>query len=667
MTVATDSQKTPLVKIEMQRQTLDAELVRRHLEADNEAEMQQMLQSWSVAEVLRPKHEGQADGNSLHTAVRCGAEKCLKALLSHRLSKEELEAPDLEGHTALLTAVTNARHTALAHLLTAGANVNARDDKHRAALHLLVLKLSKDSAPAEDLLKVADLLLSPTHASKLDLEPHANFLDLTAATPLALATAKLQKEDKARWVANLLELCKKLVKAGASLAEDVNGATVEQVLTQKGWLTEKLLNERRQPPPLRPTAAHVVDLVCMRRSASEVRDALQGKRQEDVREAVNSKLGSDSLLSYAVNIMNTSLVDELLKYGANPWLLEGTKELPLHRAAVKGHVDIFIMLVTKMKDNKKTIDLRDHTASLVQKLMENSHTKTTQSKDHLACLRYLLQECQLDLNQKDPDLTPLHLAAKYNQQEAARELLRAGAFLGARHVEFGKECGAVLDSVLPETLEHAMDDCITHYSDNDNDKTENVVGEHYTLHLDYRFLLPPKQGDASKDSKPVNEVKTLMDVCNSKTHRHLIKHPLVQTLLYAKWKKVQWLYLGNLLLYLFFVSMLTTFAYFLMNLRVTEARLSVLQQNVTINTTSLEASRQGKQIIVLVIRVLLLLAWLFMLVRMVLQITLSFKYLKKIENWLQWSLLVLVPVLCFVPLEMDAIRQLSAWSMIIAW
>ncbi|XP_045101153.1 transient receptor potential channel pyrexia-like isoform X1 [Portunus trituberculatus] len=665
MTVGTDNQKTPLVKIEMQRTKLDADLVKRHLETDNEAAMQHMLQSWSVADVLRPKLDGQAVGNSLHIAVKCGAEKCLKVLLSHRLSKEELEAPDDKGQTPLLTAVSKARHTALEHLLSAGANVNARDDNHKGALHLLVLNLSKDSAQG-DLLRVADLLLSSTHVKKLDLEPHADFLDLTAATPLALATAKIQKEDTAPWVPNLFELCKKLVKAGASLSGDVNGATVQQVLTQKGCLTEKVLSERKHPPP-RHIAAHVVDLVCMRRSGSEVREMLQGERPEDAREAVNSKLGSNSLLSYAVNIMNTSLVEELLRYGADPWLLEWTHELPLHRAAVKGHVDIFTLLVEKMKNNNKTIDLRDHSATLIKKLMENSHTKTTQNEDHLACLRHLLKEAQLDLNQKDPDLTPLHVAAKYNQQEAVRELLRAGAFLGARHVVFGKECGAALDSVLPETLEHAMDDCITHYCDDKSNKTENVVSEHYTLHLDYRFLLPPEQDGNNSDTKLVNEVETLMEVCHSERHRHLIKHPLVQTLLYAKWKKVQPLYIGNLLLYLFFVSMLTTFAYFLMDLRAIEEHLSMLQLNVTINTTSLEASKQGKQIKVHVFLVLLLLASLFMLVKMVLQIKLSFKYLKKIENWLQWSLLVIVPVLCFAPLEMDSIRQCSAWAMIIAW
>ncbi|KAK8405198.1 hypothetical protein O3P69_001632 [Scylla paramamosain] len=654
MTADTDIQKTPLVEIEVQRSLPDANLMEHILNQDNEVKLQQMLQKYTLANVLRPKHKGRKAGTVLHTAVISGAEKCLKVLLSHRPSKEDLEAPDSKGQTALLTAVDNARHAELDHLLTAGANVNARDDNHRGALHLLVLNLSEDSNQVGDFLKVADLLLSSKHVNKLDLEPHANFYDATGATPLALAAAKLQKED-----INLLELCKKLVKAGASLSENVNDSTVKQVLTQKECLTEKLLSERKQPPA-RSTAAQVVDLVCMCKTGSEVEEVLQGKRPEDAREAVRSNLGRDNLLSYAVTVMNTSMVDVLLKYGADPWL-------SFHSAAVKGHVEIFTMLLKKMKEGNDTIDLRDHTASLITNLMANSHIKTTQNIDHMACFRHLLQEAKLNLNQKDPDQTPLHLAAAFNQQEAMSEMLRAGAFLGARHVVCGKDCGSVLDIMLPETLEHAMDRCISHYCKDISDKTENVVSEDYTLHLDYRFLLPPKQNDTKSDSKPVNEMETLMEVCSSKRHRHLIGHPLVNTLLYAKWNKVLLLYWVNLLLYLFFVVMLTKFIYLRKDLRATEVRLSVLQDNGITNTTSLETSMQGKQNSQSVSLVLLMFPSLFMFARMALQIKFSLKYFKNVENYIQWFLLMVVPVLRFAPLEVDHLRQLSAWVMIIAW
>lgn len=671
MVADTDNQKTPLV-VQIEMQPVDADLVRHHLERDNVVDVKQLAQQYNPAAVLRPKLSGpSADtATSLHIAAKHGAEKCLKVLLSGRPSTEDLEAPDSDGKTALLTAVANARPKALQQLLLAGANVNARGDNHRGALHLLVLQLSSKSKEEEEqsrLLEVADLLLSATYVSKLDLEPHANLAGLTNATPLAVAAAKLQQGNVPP---SLIQLCKKLVTAGASLSE-----TVEQVLTQKGCLTTELLQGRRRSPQ-RPTAAHVVDVISMGRSSDEVREVLQGKPQEEVREAVNSSLGSHSLLFHAVNTTNTPLVEVLLEHGARPWVMDVTGELSLHRAAAKGHLIIFTKLLEKMKGRDKTLDLREHSTSLVRKLMENSRSKVApQDGGHLACLRRLLQEdIQLNLNQKDQEQTALHVAAAFNNQEAVSEVLQAGAFLGARQTVLGKDYDTVLDSVLPDTLERAMDGCITHHCEDGNNKTENVVSEEYTLHLDYRFLVPPQQEDTKSEPEPVNEMETLMEVCRSKRHRHAIKHPLVQTLLYAKWRKALPLYLANVGLYLFFVVVLTVFVYFLKDLRLLQARLSRLRGNGT-NDTSLEASVEGlqasvegQQASVYGLMVLLLLAWLYMLVRELFQIRFSREfYLKSIENYLEWFLLVVVVVLCFVRLGVDSTRHLAAWAMIVAW
>ena len=672
MVANTDSHKIPLV-VQIEMPPPDADLVRHHLERDNEAAIQQLLQEGSTIDgVLRPKLSGLSSSidTSLHIAARFGAEKCLR-LLSSRLSKEDLEAPDNNGKTALLVAVANARPGAVHQLLLAGANVNARDDNYRGALHDLVLALSKKSTEMEEqqrFLKVADELLSSTHVSKVDLEPHANLGGLTDATPLSVAAAKLQKEAEAPWVDALRQLCEKLVKAGASLSGKVKEATVEQVLTQNKCLTAELLKER-QSPRLRPTAAHVVDVVCMGGAASEVEKVLEGKPTEEASKAVNSSLGSNSLLFYAVNTMNTSLVEVLMQHGAKPWVVQVTGELPLHRAAAKGHVIIFTKLLEKMKGREKTLDLREHGTSLVKKLMDNSSSKIhTKDLDHMACFRRLLQEdIQLDLNQMYQGQTALHVAVSFNNQEAASELLQAGAFLGARQMVAGKDYGTVLDSILPTTLERAMDGCIQHHCKDGSDKTENVVSEDYTLNLDYRFLLPPHQEDTKSDPKPENEMDTLMEVCCSRRHRHAIKHPLVQTLLYAKWRKALPLYFINVGIYLFFVMVLTLLVYFLKDLRLMQARLSKMHHNGTTDA-SLEASVESQQYSVYVLMGLLLISWLYMLVRELFQIKVSPRfYYKNIENYMEWFLLVVVVVLCFVPLGVDTTRHLAAWAMIVAW
>lgn len=677
MVARSDSQKTPLV-VQIEMKPPDADKVKEHLEKDNESSLQQLLNEGTFAGVLRPRPSGlSADtATSLHVAARHGAEKCLKLLLNHREATEALEAPDVTGATALLVAVAEGQTAALRQLLEAKANINARDESHRSALHWLVVKLSTEQTEEQQsrLQEVADLLLSADHVNKLDLEPHASLALLSSATPLAAAAAKLRRAGGGEpWVSGLLKLCEKLVAAGASISEDAGGdATVEQVLTGKGCLTPEL-QRRRRSPPSRPTAAHVVDVVSMGGGGREVRDVLKGKPEKEARAAVNSRLGKDSLLWRAIDKADASLVEALLDFGADPWRTEATGELALHCAAYVGHDAIFTKLLETMKGRDTTLDLGEHTTSLVRKLMQKGRSKAgPQGADHMACLRRLLQkDVRLDLNQRDTEQTAVHVAAAFNNQEAVSELLRCGGLLGAKRLVLGRPCGTVLDSVLPATLERAMDGCVTHHrvgGGGGADEAENVVSEDYTLHLDYRFLLPPPQEGGKQEPKPVNEMVTLMEVCRSRRHRHAILHPLVQTLLYAKWRKALPLYLLNLAIYFFFVVVLTFFVYRLKDLRVLEARLARLQLNGTVDTAPVEAEAEGQKVALYLLGALLLVSWMFMLLRELFQIVFSREfYLKSIENYLEWFLLVVVVVLCAAPLGLDETRHLAAWAMIVAW
>lgn len=668
MVVARDNQRTPLVvQIEMQRP--DADLVWHHLENDNESSLQDILNHGNLETVLRPRTNFPSvdPSTSLHKAARYGAEKCLKVLLSHKPTPKDLEAPDKEEATALLVAVAEAKPGVLRQLLEAGANINARDENGSSALHVLALKLSTEKKDEQQrrLLEVADILLSPEQVSKLDLEPHAP----QALTPLAVAAAKLLRVDvKEPCLSGLLKLCEKLVAAGASLSENTgSGTTVETVLKEKGCLTPEL-QQRRRKAPRRPTAAHVVDEVFRGRGGDEVQQVLKDRPKEEARAAVNSRLGKYSLLFRAVKDTRTSLVEALLDHGADPWVMEVTGELPLHCAAYVGHESIFKQLLEKMKDEKGNLDLQEHTASLVRNLMQKGRSKAgPQDADHMACLRSLLQDdVKLNLNQEELGQTALHVAAAFNNQEAVSELLRSGAFLGAcRHGLRGEKYGTVLNSVQPATLERAMDGCITHHSTN-AEAAENIVSEDYTLRLDYRFLLPSQQ----EGDRPVNEMDTLMEVCRSRRHRHVILHPLVQTLLYAKWRKALPLYLLNVAFYLLFVVVLTFFVYSLKDLRVLEARVERLQLNDTVSneTTVLVKKVEDQEGTVQLLMALLLIISAFMLVREVFQIIFSREiYVKNIENYLEWFLLVVVLVLCAADLGVDWTRHVAAWAMIVAW
>lgn len=224
-----------------------------------------------------------------------------------------------------------------------------------------------------------------------------------------------------------------------------------------------------------------------------------------------------------------------------------------------------------------------------------------------------------------------------------------------------------LENEEPATLKLAMDRCITHHCEDGIDRTEDVMREEYALHLDCSILLPQQQEDTEGEPKPVNEMEMLKEMCRSKKHRHLIKHPLVQTMLYAKWRKALPFYIANVVLYFLFVVVLTVFVYFLKDLRLWEAWLSNLHHNGTTDA-NLEARLEGQESIAFVLKMVLTLICLYMIVREAFQMISSPKfYRKNIENYLEWLLLGEVIVLCWVDLGVDFTRLIAAWAMIFAW
>lgn len=202
----------------------------------------------------------------------------------------------------------------------------------------------------------------------------------------------------------------------------------------------------------------------------------------------------------------------------------------------------------------------------------------------------------------------------------------------------------------PEVLHKAMNRYIT-ISD---DELHNSI-----MKLDYSFFIPPPLPD------PVNEMEVLKEVCSSKEHRDLITHPLVQTLLFTKWKKARIFCIANMLIYLVFVVVLTVFVYFQKDLRLMEERLSQLNDTSDVD---LKTDVNNQQSIVNWLLVPLLLLCLYMFVREGFQIFISGwrSYRNGPENWLEWLLLVAVVSLCF-PLGVDSTRHLAAWAMIVAW
>lgn len=663
MVADVENQKTPLVA-SMELHVLKADSVNTLLEHDDDEGLRKLLQEWSPAHVWQPEPSHKQAENvttSLHVAAKKAALKCLQVLLDANPPKDVLDAPDQEGKTPLLVAVGEAQPKVVKMLCDAGAHVNARNDKGQSALHILTFAVSKGTKPENTLQEITELLLS--HPD-IDLEPYARL------TPLGMATSRLPPGDGAPRSGGLINFCRELVKAGASLEEDADNGTIEEVLQRKQALPAILMGGERRPAPKRPAASEFLDMILRGKSAQEVQAFLIKKSHEDAQTAANCRLGKRTVLFHAVDISDELLVKLLIEAGASPWSFEVTSELPIHRALYRGHVAILNLLIDRMKDGKKSVDLQEYSFSLIQKVLENSK----KAKDahpgvsHSSCLHRLMKDdVIININQERDGQTTLHLAASFNNQDAICELLRNGAFLGAHRKVLGSDRGIVLDSVLLPTLERAMDGCITRHPANmDETEPEDILNEDYTLKLDYQFLVPPVIDDKKEEVKRTNETETIMDICRSHRHRHAIKHPLIQTLLYAKWRKALPLYLFNLGIYLFFVVILTAFVYCLKDLRILEAQTEKLV-NSGLNST-LDQEIESKQITVQCLVGFLLPLTIYMVVRELFQVFFSREmYLKSIENYLECFLVIVVFVLVAARFDADVTRHIAAWAMIVAW
>uniref|UniRef100_A0A1B0BSL0 Ion transport domain-containing protein n=1 Tax=Glossina palpalis gambiensis TaxID=67801 RepID=A0A1B0BSL0_9MUSC len=170
--------------------------------------------------------------------------------------------------------------------------------------------------------------------------------------------------------------------------------------------------------------------------------------------------------------------------------------------------------------------------------------------DYRKCFYVLIESEKVNINEKDDSgSTPLHYAVKYRNNEAIRELLRRGSYIGA------KSCfnDLSIDGVSPELLEEHFDNCITSNNRKLGDKNFEII-------INYMNLLPRLEVSSSK--MPVKQLRDEMApiafIAKSKEHRHLLQHPLITSYLFLKWHRLSVVFFVNFLMYVFFaVSIIT--------------------------------------------------------------------------------------------------------------
>lgn len=310
---------------------------------------------------------------------------------------------------------------------------------------------------------------------------------------------------------------------------------------------------------------------------------------------VNAGLAGRSALHYAVQSTAIDCVRELLKAGANPNTPQVYTETPLHVAAAMGSAACIRLLlehganVLVQFGPRKTTALHlaaeDENAECSKLLLDagaeiNAQNHRHQTPLHIAALSQsgetleLLLQRGADPNAEDTDgRTPLHSAIVkiYRSCECVRLLLDAGANVNKPdafgytplHIAALNEISSCVYLLLtyggdvtartnggvsalsfivrrtPDILPKILTQL-----DNSIKLHDHEIGDvDCELKLDFRILVPSVERGESGLLLAFIEVG----------QRHILKHPLCETFLFLKWKRIRKFFLLSLLFHTIFV------------------------------------------------------------------------------------------------------------------
>ncbi|KAJ3647655.1 hypothetical protein Zmor_019520 [Zophobas morio] len=392
---------------------------------------------------------------------------------------------------------------------------------------------------------------------------------------------------------------------------------------------------------------------------------------------VNAGLSNKSALHYAVQSLAVDCVKELLESNAIPNTPQVYSETPLHVAASLGSSEIVALLLShgaavnvQSGTDKLTplhLAAEDGDAQCARLLIDagaqlSSENHKKQTPLHLAALGQCSETLELLLNRganpnaRDVDgRTPLHSAiVKVSRScECVRLLLNAGADVN-RQDSFGytplhlaalnefSNCVMLLlnhgGDVTMRTnggvsvlsfITRKTPDVIPKYIakfDGSVQVSDHELGDvDCELKLDFRILVP------TMGHKETELLLNFIEV----GHREVLKHPLCETFLFLKWRRIRKFFLFSLFYHSLFVVLYTYYVIGVF-LKYCPSQRSLLALSPCHVANDVEIFGY------------FLLCFNFMLLgKEMFQICHSWRiYIKQWENWLQW--LIIITVFCCV-------------------
>ncbi|XP_066996921.2 transient receptor potential channel pyrexia-like [Anabrus simplex] len=507
-------QRTPRRRCTQARlRWLDSSLSQEpEVEPGGESEMDSISSEENVAEegVKSPAMGVMDENNRPHQDIWDPSEvlQSLRALpggeeleASMEIGNRDLVLQHQHGHTTgLLLAAWRGDSVLLSSLLTSGASPFAADNGGRTPLHLA------SCGGAEDCVDV--LLHHGASAMAWDVLCHA--------TPLHCAAS-----------AGHVGCVKRLLLAGADVnAGLAGGRSALHYAVQSNSLdcVQELLRSGacpNTPQVFTETPLHVAAAMGF---AASVKVLLE--YGADVR--VQFGPGKITALHLAAEDGNAECARLLLDAGAHINALNSRLQTPLHIAALAQSVETLELLLQRGADvNAEDTDGRTPLHSAIVKVCHSCE-----------CVRLLL-DAGAAVNKADSfGYMPLHIAALNEFSNCVFLLLRYGADVAAR-TNGGVSALSFIVRRTPDILprfEAQLDAAVKLH--------EHEIGDvDCELQLDFRILVPNVESGESGLLLAFIEVG----------QRQILNHPLCQTFLFLKWKRIRKFFLFSLMFHAIFV------------------------------------------------------------------------------------------------------------------
>jgi ankyrin repeat protein len=323
---------------------------------------------------------------------------------------------------------------------------------------------------------------------------------------------------------------------------------------------------------------------------------------------------------------------------------------PVYLACYYGHYDILKHL---FKTGKVKVGLTEG-KTLLHAVFEGLRANRDAPDSFCGCFDFLLQKhktLNIPINEGDGcGHTALHYAAQEDNDHFAKALIARGAYMGSLN-NFGI---CPLKDIDPEILETALNGCVKRIRGKES-------GE-YTLNIDFKILNPTaecdREGQDDAESRGRSQGRSpemfpLHFISQSNKLGHLLKHPVLQIFLHMKWSRVRMGFYLNMLLYIIFVILLTSYI-------LSESNMCDECQN---NSECNKREVNGLRVFLILLSVALVLKEL--LICCMTQQKCGFFY--GLKNFLGLGIIiatVLIPV-CKCPKLLAAVTLLLAWTEVI--